>query len=155
MVMEWHCAHYLYTKELTNFTGGGIKYPPTFLKPMKRNGFTLIEMLITLTVLSIIVMIALPMHAMRAKRPRQAEAKVQLMAIKDAEEKYKLQQGSYTVDTSKISNWQPSLGRYQFKIKYADSVKFVAQADGDLNNDRIYDDDIWTIDQNGKLAKIR
>jgi len=122
---------------------------------MKRNGFTLIEMLITLTVLSIIVMIALPMHAMRAKRPRQAEAKAQLMAIKEAEEKYKLQQGSYTVDTSKISNWQPSLGRYQFKIKYADSVKFVAQANGDLNNDRIYDDDIWTIDQNGKLAKIR
>jgi prepilin-type N-terminal cleavage/methylation domain-containing protein len=80
MVMEWHCARYLYTKELTNFTGG-IKYPPTFLKPMKRNGFTLIEMLITLTVLCIIVMIALPMHAMRAKRPRQAEAKAQLMVI--------------------------------------------------------------------------
>ena len=122
---------------------------------MKKNGFTLIEMLITLTVLSIIVMIALPMHAMRVKKPRQAEAKTQLMIIREAQEKYKLQQGYYTADATKLSNWQPSLGRYQFKIKYADPTNFVAQANGDLNKDRVYDDDIWTIDQNGKLAKIR
>jgi Tfp pilus assembly protein PilE len=122
---------------------------------MGNRAFTVIEMLIMIGVMSAILVIALPMYAMRAKRPDRVQAKAQLCVIKDAEERHKLHYGLYTADVTRLANWKPILGRYQFRIRTADSTQFVAQADGDLNNDKIYDDDIWTIDQSGTLKKVR
>lgn len=123
--------------------------------PMGNKAFTVIEMLIMIGVMSAILLIALPMHAMRAKRPDQAQAKTQLFKVRDAEERHKLQYGTYTTDITRLANWKPILGRYQFRIRTADSTQFVAQAEGDLNNDKIYDDDTWTIDQSGTLKKVK
>ncbi|OPY81020.1 MAG: hypothetical protein A4E64_00076 [Syntrophorhabdus sp. PtaU1.Bin058] len=122
---------------------------------MGNRAFTVIELLIMIGVMSAILVIALPMYAMRAKRPDRAQAKAQLYVIKDAEERHKLHYGSYTADITRLANWKSILGRYQFRIRTADSTQFVAQADGDLNNDKIYDDDTWTIDQSGTLKKVR
>jgi len=122
---------------------------------MGNKAFTVIEMLLMIGVMSVILVIALPMHAMRAKRPDQAQAKTQLFKVRDAEERYKLQYGTYTTDITRLTNWKPILGRYQFRIRTADSTQFMVQADGDLNNDKIYDDDIWTIDQSGTLKKVK
>ena len=122
---------------------------------MGNRAFTVIEMLMMIGVMSAILVIALPMYAMRAKRPDRAQAKAQLCVIKDAEESHKLQYGLYTDDIKRLSNWRPVLGKYQFRIRTADSTQFVAQADGDLNNDKIYDDDTWTIDQGGTLKKVK
>ena len=33
--------------------------------------------------------------------------------------------------------------------------RFSAQAHGDMNNDKVYDDDIWAIDQSGTLTQIK
>ncbi|MDD5008666.1 MAG: type IV pilin protein [Syntrophorhabdaceae bacterium] len=122
---------------------------------MGNKAFTVIEMLIMVGVMSAILLIALPMYAMRAKRPDRVQAKAQLCVIRDAEERYKLHYGTYTTDVARLANWKPILGRYQFRIRTADSTQFVAQADGDLNNDKIYDDDTWTIDQSGTLKKVK
>lgn len=122
---------------------------------MGNRAFTVIELLIMIGVMSGILLIALPMHAMRAKRPDRAQAKAQLYVIKDAEERYKLQYGTYTDDITRLTNWRPVHGRYQFRIRTADSAQFMAQAEGDLNNDKVYDDDIWTIDQNGTIKKVK
>jgi len=127
----------------------------TYVRPMGNKAFTVIELLIMVGVMSAILLIALPMYAMRAKRPDRAQAKAQLYVIKDAEESHKLQYGLYTDDIKRLSNWRPVLGKYQFRIRTADSTQFVAQADGDLNNDKIYDDDTWTIDQGGTLKKVK
>ncbi len=111
---------------------------------MKRNGFTVIEMLIAIVVFCVIVLIALPMHEVRAKKSEQVNAKVQLMLIKESEDKYKMENGTYTADTTKLANWKNNTKKYRFQVEYADSSRFVAQAAGDLNDDKIYDDDIWT-----------
>lgn len=126
-----------------------------YVRPMGNRAFTVIEMLIMIGVMAMILLIALPMHAMRAKRPDRVQAKTQLYVIKDAEECHKLEYGTYTADVKRLTNWRPVQGRYQFRIRTADSTQFVAQAEGDLNNDKVYDDDIWAIDQTGAVKKVK
>ena len=154
MVMERHYGRNLHTEELIGTKHGGGN-PPYFFRPMGNKAFTVIELLIMVGVMSAIVLIALPMHAMRAKRPDRVQAKAQLCVIRDAEERYKQHYGMYTTDIARLANWKPILGRYQFRIRTADSTQFVAQAEGDLNNDKVYDDDIWAIDQTGAVKKVK
>ncbi len=81
--------------------------------------------------------------------------KSQLMLIKESQDRYKMENGTYTADTTKLANWKTGTKKYRFQVEYADSSRFMAQASGDLNNDKVYDDDIWTIDQNGTLTQIK
>jgi len=154
MVMERQYGFYLHTKELIATKYGGAT-PHTFLGPMGNRAFTVLELLIMIVVMSAIVLIALPMHAKRAKRPDRIQAKTQLFVIRDAEERHKMDYGTYTDDIKKLSHWRPIQGRYRFSIKTADSGQFIAQADGDLNNDKVYDDESWTIDQTGAITKVK
>ncbi len=62
----------------------------------RKNGFTLIELLVTIAVMSTIVVIALPQYSKYVAKSRQQDAKGQLMAIRQAQEIYKLQYGTYT-----------------------------------------------------------
>jgi prepilin-type N-terminal cleavage/methylation domain-containing protein len=122
---------------------------------MKRNGFTLIEMLIAVVVVCIIIVIALPMHAVRAKKSELVHAKAQLMTIKESEDRYKMEHGIYTTDTTKLANWKTGTKKYRFQVEYADTSRFTAQANGDMDNDKVYDDDVWAIDQSGKLTQMK
>jgi prepilin-type N-terminal cleavage/methylation domain-containing protein len=122
---------------------------------MKRNGFTLIEMFITVVVVCAIIAIVLPMHAARAKKSEQVYAKSQLVTIKESQDKNKMEHGAYTADTTKLANWKADTKRYRFQVEYADRPRFTAQAHGDMDNDKVYDDNIWAIDQNGTLTRIK
>jgi prepilin-type N-terminal cleavage/methylation domain-containing protein len=122
---------------------------------MKRNGFTLIEMLIAVVVVCVIIVIALPMRTIRAKKSELVYAKAQLMHIKESQDRYKMEHGMYTTDTTKLANWKPGTKKYRFQVKYADTSCFMAQANGDMDNDKVYDDDVWAINQSGTLTKIK
>jgi type IV pilus assembly protein PilE len=122
---------------------------------MKRNGFTLIELLVAVLVVCVIIVIALPMHAVRLKKSEQMHAKAQLMQIKESEDRYKMEHGAYTTDTTKLANWKPGTKKYRFQMEYADTSRFTAQAHGDTDNDKVYDNDVWTIDQSGTLTQIK
>ena len=121
---------------------------------MKRNGFTFIEMLVAIVVIFVIVLLALPMQMVRAKKSEQMNAKSQLMQIKESQEKYRMEHGSYTSDPTKLANWKTNTKRYRFQVEYADSSRFVAQAAGDLDDDKICEN-VWSIDQSGTLTKIQ
>jgi type IV pilus assembly protein PilE len=122
---------------------------------MERNGFTVIEMLIAIIIVFVITAIALPMNAVRVKKSELIHAKTQLMTIKESQDKYKMENGEYTSDVTKLANWKTSTKKYQFQVDYADRSRFTAQANGDTDNDKAYDDDIWAIDQSGTLTKIK
>jgi prepilin-type N-terminal cleavage/methylation domain-containing protein len=122
---------------------------------MKRNGFTLIELVVTVVVISVIIAIAFPMRAVHAKKVELIKAKAQLMTIKESQEKYKMEHGRYTTDITKLANWKNGIKRYRFQLDYADKSRFTAQAHGDMDNDKVYDDDVWTIDQSGTLTQIK
>jgi prepilin-type N-terminal cleavage/methylation domain-containing protein len=122
---------------------------------MNRNGFTFVEMLIAIVVLCTIIVIVVPMRVVRARKLDQAYAKAQLMTIKDSQDRYKMEHGMYTTDITKLANWKTGTKKYRFRIEYANRSRFTAQANGDMDNDKVYDDDIWAIDQSGTLTKIK
>jgi len=89
------------------------------------------------------------------KKVELIKAKAQLMTIKESQEKYKMEHGRYTTDITKLANWKNGIKRYRFQLDYADKSRFTAQAHGDMDNDKVYDDDVWTIDQSGTLTQIK
>ncbi|MBP7527463.1 MAG: hypothetical protein KA801_06045 [Syntrophorhabdaceae bacterium] len=112
------------------------------------------EFLLGVVVICVIVMIALPMYAMRGKKTEQVNARAQLQCIREAELTYRSRHGSYTADATKLANWKQRTKKYYFRIRHASSTRFVAEANGDLNDDKILDD-IWTIDENGVLTNVK
>jgi len=122
---------------------------------MGREGFTFIELVVAVLVLAVIAIIALPMRAIQVKKSEQVHAKAQLMTIKESQERYKMEYGKYTTDTTKLVNWKAGTKKYRFQVAYADRSRFTAQAHGDTNYDKVYDDDIWAIDQSGTLKQIK
>ena len=122
---------------------------------MRRNGFTFIELVITVAVFFVIGIIALPMHGVRMKKLEQRNVKAQLIAIKESQDRYKMEYGVYTTDTTKLANWKAGTKKYRFRMDYADRSSFTAQAHGDIDNDKVYDDVAWAIDQSGTLTQIK
>lgn len=121
---------------------------------MKTKGFTLLEFLAGLAVICLILIIAFPMHAMRARKTEQVNVKSQLHSIWESESAYRSSHGTYTADVSKLANWKQRTKKYHFRIRHASSTRFVAEANGDLNNDKICDD-TWTINENGVLTNVK
>lgn len=121
---------------------------------MSNKGFTIIELLTGIVIVIVIVLIALPLGAIRAKKQAEKSMKVQMVCIKEAEEAYRTRYGTYTSDETKLANWKQTARKYHFRIRDASVNRFVAEARADLDNDRVFDT-IWTIDQNGVLANIK
>jgi type IV pilus assembly protein PilE len=116
--------------------------------PGRASGFGLIELLIVLTILGILAVLAIPSYSKYMVKARQADAKTQLTAIRQAQEIYKFQYGSYTSATSLLTGWRSTVGKYAFTVLNCSSTNFVAKAswmDGSTEMDS------WTIDENGSL----
>jgi type IV pilus assembly protein PilE len=62
----------------------------------RRNGFTLLELLITLAIVAVLAAIALPAYSQYVIRANRAQAKQFLQDIANREEQYLLDQRSYT-----------------------------------------------------------
>jgi prepilin-type N-terminal cleavage/methylation domain-containing protein len=116
----------------------------------RKNGFTLIELLITIAIMGILVAIALPVYSKYVAKARQQDAKGQIMAIRQAQEIYKLQYGTYTAVTAGLSGWQNTLGAYTFAVTAANATTFSASATGNIDSDAT--NDVWTMDQDGNLV---
>ena len=121
---------------------------------MSNKGFTIIELLTGIVIVVVIVLIALPLGAIRAKKQVEKSMKAQMVCIKEAEEAYRARYGTYTSDETKLANWKQTARKYHFRIRDASVDRFVVEARADLDNDRVFDT-IWTIDQNGVLANIK
>ena len=121
---------------------------------MNKKGFTIIELLVGTVIVIVIVLIALPLGAIRAKKQAEKGMKVQLTCVREAEESYKAKYGTYTSDATKLANWKQTSKKYHFRIRDANTDRFIAEAKADLNNDKIFDD-VWTIDENGVLKNIK
>lgn len=98
----------------------------------KYNGFTLIELMIVVAIIGIISAIAYPSYDSYMKKSKRADAKVGLSKIADKQERFYLQNNTYTtsfaaagLNTSNISEE----GYYTFSITSANLISgFVATA---------------------------
>ena len=66
------------------------------------SGFTLIELMITLAVLAIIVMIALPAYQDQVRRTRRNQAEAHMQQIALLQEKFRTESPNYTTDWARL-----------------------------------------------------
>lgn len=79
---------------------------------MKHTGFTLIELLITVAIVGILAAVAVPSYTEYTKRGNRSDALNQMQQILDAQERYFLQNNSYTASLTSAddANGNPGLG---------------------------------------------
>ena len=118
-------------------------------KHRKETGFSLLELLIALAIMGILAVLAVPSYTKYLVKSRQADAKTQLVAIRQAQEIYRLQYATYTSNTTLLSGWQGTVGKYAFSILSCTSSNFTAKASW---TDGSAEMDAWTMDDSGMLA---
>ncbi len=134
--------------------------------PKRRNGFSLIELLIVVAIVGILSTIAIPNFYGMQKRAKTTEAKSNLGAVWELQEAYRIEFSTYIKPSSELSpgvydgtNGWSEIGfypqgstRYEYEIVSANQVSFVARAKGNIDYDS--DQDVWMIDEGGQLVHI-
>jgi type IV pilus assembly protein PilE len=94
----------------------------------KTAGFTLIELMIVLAVLSIIVAIGYPSYQEHIKKSRRAEGMGQLLTLADRMERAYSDTGTYPTNVSEIYTATTDSGLYTLSIVSANNVSFTISA---------------------------
>lgn len=114
-----------------------MKSPNRLLRKMR--GVTLVELMIVVSVIALLATIALGSYRRYLIRAQRAEAKVALMQLQTAEEKFYLQNNSYTNNVTNAVNGTPpglglqantETGKYTITVPTiaADGSSYTAQA---------------------------
>lgn len=97
----------------------------------EHRGFSLIELLIALTILGILLAVSYPSYQQHVLRSYRSEAKTDLLLLANALEQYRADNGSYSDNFTELD--RPALsesGRYKFTITLSEAGQaFVAKAD--------------------------
>lgn len=92
----------------------------------QQNGFTLIEMMITVAIFGIIAAIAIPSYSDFVRRGKRSDAKVELLRVAGLQQSYYVQNSSFAQDLSKgagglgissTTEFDSEQGAYKLKIK--------------------------------------
>lgn len=98
----------------------------------RQGGFTLMELVVTVTILLILASIAVPNYRNHVIRSNRSDAMSALTRIAAAQEKFYLQNNTYTDSLAADGldiDFRPDLGeRYEVRIAAADRDSFIAQA---------------------------
>jgi type IV pilus assembly protein PilE len=87
-------------------------------RPRSARGFSLIELMITVLVLSIIVAIAIPSYSNYVRKSRRADAKSALLDMAALEERYYSTQNIYSSNASDMgySGWPATVGSGYYTV---------------------------------------
>lgn len=95
----------------------------------KQQGFSLIELLITVVIISIITSIALPSYQEHVKRSHRTDATAALLLVAAEQEKFYLANNAYTTTLSDLGIDGTQEGYYTLEITSSDlTTQFVATA---------------------------
>jgi type IV pilus assembly protein PilE len=84
-------------------TGASVRHAlPSLSRPIAKRGFTLIEVLIAVVVLTILAAIAYPSYVEQVKKGKRAEAKSDLLAAVQAQERFFTNNSTYTADLAPL-----------------------------------------------------
>ncbi len=99
-------------------------------KSRAQRGVTLIELMMVVTILAIIAGIAVPSYRKYLLRSQRSEAKIALLQLQTAQEKYYLQNNSYTEDVKSASPTGLGLAGISETGKYDITVEVGPDANG-------------------------
>ena len=94
---------------------------------MPAKGFTLIELMIVVTVIAVLVMIALPSYTKYTFRARRGEGQELLLRLANAQERYYATYNKYAQDPVtdlKFASANSAGGYYKIKIEQLDGTTF-------------------------------
>lgn len=96
-------------------------------------GVTLLELMIVVVIISILTAIAYPSYRQYVARAKRNEAKAGLLQIATLQERFYLQNNSYTTDLTNLgflvaANAPSESGTYQFNVTAANANTFAANA---------------------------
>ena len=94
----------------------------------KTHGFTLIELMIVIAILSIIVAIGYPSYMEHVKKSRRAEGMGQLLELADRMERAYSDRGTYPTNISEVYVATTDNGLYTLSIVSANNVSFAISA---------------------------
>ena len=122
--------------------------PNSPLRPIA--GVTMIELLIVVVIIGILAAVALPAYRNYVVRADRTEATSVLLQIAAAQEKWYLQNNTYTASLDDLGfGSTTSSGRYALSIPFGDAARFQARADATGSQS---DDDecpVFAIDESG------
>lgn len=94
----------------------------------KTRGFTLIELMIVITILAIIVTVGYPSYMEHVKKSRRAEGMGQLLELANRMERSYSDQGTYPTSISEVYGATTDGGFYTLSIVSANNVSFTVSA---------------------------
>jgi type IV pilus assembly protein PilE len=100
-------------------------------------GFTLIELMVVIAIVGIISAIAFPSYDSYMKKSRRADAKVALSTMADRQERFYLQNNTYSADVDDVGGAATKEGFYTLSITAAgvNGFQLAAEAIGQQLND--------------------
>ena len=94
----------------------------------KHSGFTLIELMIVIAIIGIISAIAFPSYSSYMTKSRRADAKISLTKMADAQERWYLQNSTYTTTVANVGGAASPDGNYTLAITSGDVNGYVMTA---------------------------
>ena len=122
-----------------------------------QQGITLVELMIVIVVLGILVAIGYPNYQEFSARARRAEAISALLQIATNQERFYLNNQTYTTDMTNLgfesSPWTTETGSYRIRVlPGANQNQFVAEADYQRGGSEAAKCDVFTINSAGVKA---
>lgn len=126
----------------------------------KVKGLTLMEMLVTLAIIGILVLAAMPMLMPLISKAKSTEAQLQLEHVHNLEKTYFYLHSKYSSDLVEIGFEQAKLtsqggnANYQIEVVNATNTTFKARATAttDFDGDGVIN--VWEIDQDKNLKEV-
>lgn len=120
----------------------------------RQHGYTLLELLLTVSIVTIVTSIALPSYQNHVRRSHRGDAMSALMRIANAQEKWYLQNNTYTASLADLQVETTQNGYYTLSVTSADVDGFTASAVIKNGGAQEGDDNCstFTIDATGALG---
>jgi type IV pilus assembly protein PilE len=96
----------------------------------RRRGFTLIELMITVAIISVLAMVAVPAYFDSVRKSRRADAITALSQVSQAQERWRANNASYTANlgSTGLNVPNPSSGYYTLQVTAASAASYSVTA---------------------------